>query len=138
MDTQNLAYALIQLLHNFGAAAVLGGAAAARWLLATMAIPARRRLAGLVFAGWLLQAASGAGFGAVSYAYYHQLPDLSGIAFAALLLKMTCAASGALLAATYLARMDRWPPARHDAAWSALVALAATALAAAAFLRWFA
>ena len=30
MDPQNLAYALLQVVHNFGAVAVVGGAAGAR------------------------------------------------------------------------------------------------------------
>lgn len=133
MDPQNLAYALVQLLHNFGAAAVLGGAVAARRL-----VPARRQLAKLILAGWLLQVASGASFGAVSYTFYGRLPDLSAVALAALLLKIACAASATVFATIYLRRADRWPTARCDVAWNVLAALAATALSAAAFLRWFA
>ena len=126
MDPQNLAYALIQLVHNFGAVAVVGGAVAAHWL------------AWLVLGGWLAQAASGAGFGAISYLFYGQFPDIHAIARAALLLKMACATGGILLAAGYLRRGADWLPARRDTVWTLLLALAVTALASAAFLRWFA
>lgn len=135
MEAPDLAYAGLQVLHNFGAVAVLGGAGAARWLAP---VTVQRRLAGLVLAGWLLQAASGAGFAGVSYAYYGRLPDLHGIALSALLLKLACAGGGVLLAALYRRRAAGWSPARRATAWSALVALAASALSAAAFLRWFA
>ena len=137
MDFQNLAYALVQLVHNFGAVAVVGGAFAARWL-ARDAPAMQRRLAWLVLGGWLAQAASGAGFGAISYHFYGQFPDIHAIAHTALLIKLACAASGVLLAAAYLRRAADWPPTRRAAIWKTLIALAATALSAAAFLRWFA
>ena len=136
VDLQNLAYALIQLVHNFGAVAVTGSAAAAWW--ADGRPPARRGLAWLALAGWALQAASGAGFGAVSYAWYGSFPELHGIAVVALGVKMVCAASGFLLAAAYLRFADGWHERGHRGVWRALFALAATALSAAAFLRWFA
>jgi hypothetical protein len=135
VDTQNLAYALIQVIHNFGAAAVVGGAVAACWPV--RAEPNRRRLAWLVLAGWATQAASGAGFGTISYAYYGQFPDIHGIAVAALGVKMSCAAAGFALAAAYLRLEGGWSERGRSAAWLVLVALAATALTAAAFLRWF-
>ncbi len=137
MDPQNLAYALVQLVHNFGAVAVVGGAVAARWLARD--VPAtQRRLAWLVLGGWLAQAASGAGFGAVSYHFYGQFPDIHTIARSALMVKLACAASGILLAAGYLKRASDWLPARRGTVWTVLLALGVTALASAAFLRWFA
>ncbi len=137
MDPQNLAYALVQLVHNFGAVAVVGGAVAARWL-ARDAPATQRQLAWLVLGGWLAQAASGAGFGTVSYLFYGRFPDIHTIARAALLIKLACAAGGILLAAGYLRRAADWQPARRDTVWTLLLALGVTALAAAAFLRWFA
>ena len=137
MDPQNLAYALVQLVHNFGAVAVVGGAVAARWL-ARDAPATQRKLAWLVLGGWLAQAASGAGFGAVSYHFYGQFPDIHAIARAALLIKLACAAGGILLAARYLQRAAGWLPATRNTVWSLLLALGVTALASAAFLRWFA
>lgn len=136
MDLQNLAYALTQVAHNFGAVAVVGGAMLARWPT-RQAPESRRRLAWLVLTGWALQAASGATFGAISFAYYGSLPDIHGIALAALVIKMTCAASGFMLAALYLKREASWSRAQQDGTWVGLAILAATALAAAAFLRWF-
>lgn len=136
MDPQNLAYALVQVVHNFGAVAVTGGAAAA--LLpphAGAVVP--RWLGGVVLAGWAMQIASGAGFGAISYAWYGKFPDIHGVALAALGIKMVCAASGAMLAAAYLRYAAGWAAARCRNAWIGLFALSATALSAAAFLRWF-
>lgn len=136
MDFQSLAYALTQVVHNFGAVAVVGGAILGRWPQAAFA-PARRRLAWLILAGWLLQGASGAGFGAISYAWYGQFPDIHGIAVAALLVKMACAVGGILCAAAFLRYQGVWSEQRQEALWSALILLGVTALTAAAFLRWF-
>ena len=136
MDPQSLAYALVQLVHNFGAVAVVGGAVGARWL-ARDAPATQRKLGWLVLGGWLAQAASGAGFGAVSYHFHGQFPDIHAIARTALLLKMTCAAGGILLAAATLRRAADWQPARRATVWTLLLALGVTALASAAFLRWF-
>ena len=137
MDPQNLAYALVQLVHNFGAVAVVGGAVAARWL-ARDAPDAQRRLAWLVLGGWLAQAASGASFGAISYHFYGQFPDIHAIARSALFIKLGCAAGGVLLAAVYLQRATGWQPARRAPVWTLLLVLGVTALSSAAFLRWFA
>ena len=137
MDLQNLAYALVQLAHNFGAVAVTGGAVAG-WLSQRRETAPTRRLLWLVFAGWALQAASGAGFGLISLAYYGQFPDLHGVAIVALVLKLTCATAGLLLSLLGLKFADNWSATRRRQAWTALVGLAATALSAAAFLRWFA
>lgn len=136
MDLQNLAYALTQVAHNFGAVAVVGGPLFARWPQRP-AEPVRRGLAWLVLVGWMVQGASGAGFGAISYAYYGTFPDIHGIAVAALLLKMGCAVAGFLLVTTVLHQRERWSALRHDMAWAGLLALGVTALTAAAFLRWF-
>jgi hypothetical protein len=83
------------------------------------------------------QAASGAAFGGVSWLYYGRFPDIHGIAVAALLIKLACAAAGFMLAAAYLYRGAGWRERAQQATWRALAALAATALTAAAFLRWF-
>lgn len=131
---QNLAYATVQVLHNFGAVATVGGSLAA---LRVKGADARRRLAWLVLAGWGTQAASGAMFGMVSFLYYHKFPDIGGIAVVALMTKMLCAATGFMLMAVYLwfglHRLDgKW-----GVVWPASAILAAIALSAAAFLRWF-
>lgn len=134
MDLQNLAYASIQVVHNFGAVAVVGSAAYGLW-----SGPGRMRkpLAWIMLAGWAAQAVSGGAFGAVSWLYYGRFPDIHGIAVAALLIKMVCAAAGFMLAAAYLYRGIGWSERAQQTAWRALATLAATALSAAAFLRWF-
>jgi hypothetical protein len=136
MDWQNLVYALTQVAHNFVAVAVLGGALLARWPV-RHAAPELRRFGWLVLAGWVVQGGSGLSFGAISYAYYGQFPDIHGIAIAALTIKVLCAALGFLLAAAYLRYGGSWPKERVSAAWRGLIVLAAAALTAAAFLRWF-
>ena len=137
MTLQNLSYAVIQVVHNFGAAAVVGSAACALWLGPGRA-GMRQALAWTMLLGWATQAASGGAFGAVSWLYYGHFPDIHGIAVAALLIKMACAAAGFMLAAAYLYRSARWSERAQQAVWLTLAALAATALTSAAFLRWFA
>lgn len=78
------------------------------------------------------------GFSAVSYYFYEKLPDLHGVAFAALLIKIMCAAGGFGIAVMYLRRAAGWTVEQRRAAWKLLIALGVTALTAAAFLRWFA
>lgn len=136
MDWQNLSYAAIQVAHNFGAAAAVGGSLFALWP-ARPTPGIRRKLAWLALAGWTVQGASGAAFGAVSFYFYGQFPDIHGLAAAALRIKIACAAAGLLLAAAYLLRAGNWGENGQRRAWAGLLALGATALTAAAFLRWF-
>lgn len=136
MDLQSLAYALTQVAHNFGAVAVTGGAIMGRWLMAGSSL-SQRRAGWLVLLGWLVQGISGAGFGAISFAYYGQFPDIHGIAIAALYLKAACAIGGFLLAAAFLRYQRAWSERRQYMVWNGLIVLGVTALTAAAFLRWF-
>lgn len=136
MIAENLAYTVVQVVHNFGAVAVLGGAVAAgRFARSDLGL--QRRIAWLVLAGWGAQAASGALFGAVSLHFYGQFPDIHGVAVAALRIKIVAAATGFALAAVFLRRAATWSDAARRRAWNALAGLAVVALAAAAFLRWF-
>jgi len=137
VDPQNLAYALVQLAHNFGAVAVTGGAVAG-WMIRRRNATQPSAVVWLVLGGWMLQAASGAGFGLISLAYYGKFPDLHGVAVAALVVKLSCATAGLVLSMLFLKFAGAWSAARRSYVWSALVGLAATALSAAAFLRWFA
>lgn len=133
-SAQNLSYAAIQVVHNFGAVAVVAGSLIAlKWHERAM----RRKLAQLVLLGWLTQAATGATFGLTTYYYYHELPDISGIATYALGIKMLCATLGILMLAAYLRWGRDWKEQRLDRLWFASSALAVTALSSAAFLRWF-
>ena len=135
MGPENLAYALIQVAHNFGAAAVLGGAAFALWPAFRMEYG--RTFAWLVFLAWSAQIASGIAFGLTSFYYYGETPDLSNIAMAALAIKVAAAISGFLLAGNHLVRGREWTPLSVKHTFQGLAALAAIALTAAAFLRWF-
>lgn len=135
MDLQNLAYALTQVVHNFGAVAVVGGSVYGRSV--PCAQPSCRRIVLLLLIGWSAQAVSGMGFGAISYAYYRQLPDIHGIAVAALSIKIACALLGIALAWAMIRTVAQAARVPRTAVWSAQTALAVTALTAAAFLRWF-
>lgn len=134
---ENFVYALVQLVHNFGAVAVTAAPLAAFWPARRDPVP-RGRLLRVVLAGWLVQIASGLSFGATSLHYYGVLPDLSDVARAALTVKVLCALGGLALSVLLLARGARWTEAAHARAWPALAALGATALSGAAVLRWFA
>lgn len=132
MDSQNLGYAITQIIHNFGAVAVVGGAACAlAWREATV----QHRLAWIVLIGWAAQAASGATFGAISYYYYGKFPDIHGVALIALFVKISCAVLGFALAVRQL--FIHLPEISKRHAWLALFILGALALSSAAVLRWF-
>lgn len=140
-DAHNLIYSAIQVVHNFGAVATVGGSFAAMQAPAE----ARRKLAWLVFAGWATQAVSGPAFGMASYYFYGKFPDIAGIAITALTIKVVCVALGFLLVAAWLCPCARYFPSCANCTerygklvWPASALLAATALTAAAFLRWFA
>lgn len=132
---QNLVYAFIQVVHNFGAATVVGTAAIALWLVPGNA-EIQHRLAGLSVLAWAVQAASGASFGLATHYFEGQLPDIHGIAVVALLIKMVCAMMGLICAAAL-----RWGyglnTRRQVYAWRASFLFGVAALGAAAFLRWF-
>ncbi len=134
--TTNAVYALVQMAHNFGAAAVIGGPLTAWWW-------ARERPATLTASawltalGWTTQGLSGIGFALTSYYSRGELPELAGVALLALYIKIGCVIVGFALTGYYLTapaprleRLQRW-------FWSGLCAVGATALSAAAFLRWF-
>jgi NADH:ubiquinone oxidoreductase subunit 6 (subunit J) len=133
--SQNLSYAAIQVVHNLGAVAIVGGSVVA------LTLPnhaARKRLAQLVLFGWVTQGTSGLSFGLVSYYYDHELPDISGIASYALGIKMVCATLGILLLTAYLWRSNHWTQQRQNETWILACIIAISAISAAAFLRWFA
>lgn len=135
MGSENLAYALTQVVHNFGAVGVLGGALFALWPAPRLEYG--RLFAWLILAAWGAQIASGGMFGVTSLYYYGETPDLSSVALTALVVKVTAAFAGFLLAALYLLRGREWSHAGIKRAFRGLAALGAVALTAAAFLRWF-
>ena len=95
------------------------------------------RLAKLALGGWIIQGASGAAFGATSYYFYHQLPELSRVAVGALSLKMVCVTAGIIVLGMYLWRSKSRNRVSGRKSCLASSVLAVTALTAAAFLRWF-
>lgn len=141
-------YACIQLVHNLGAAAVVGCPAVASWLVgstrragndhpaATTSI--RHGLAWLTVIAWSTQVVSGAGFGTTTYFLKHELPDLTGIGLAALSIKISCAVISLVLAQIYLRSGARWTDRIQLVIWQALFLLGLAALMSAAFLRWYA
>ena len=143
-------YACVQLVHNVGAAAVVGIPAVAWWLGSTNQLASvlpdhkpeivvvQRKLAWLTIFAWLIQIASGAGFGATTYYLKHELPDLTGVGLAALGIKIACAIICFVLALIYLRTASRWSSNMQLRVWQTLFVLGLTALMSAAFLRWYA
>lgn len=133
MQLENILYAVIQVAHNFGAAAVAGLPIAALWLG-----PARTtfgKIATLTFVAWLVQSASGASFGAVSFFVVGELPEIHHLALIALSVKIACA----VLAITLLG-VKLWGGLEATSDKTTLISLAglgSTALTCAAILRWF-
>jgi hypothetical protein len=132
--TQNILYSAVQSVHNLGAVAVAAGTLAGA---VSKKPAARKTLAWIALAGWGTQAVSGATFGAVSYYYYHQFPDIGPIATTALYVKMVSAASGFTLLAAYLYWGAQWKDSSAERTWRVSALLALTALCSAAVLRWF-
>jgi hypothetical protein len=86
---------------------------------------------------WAIQMASGVLFGITTYYFEHHLPDIHGTAVDALLVKITCAVAGFVLAVSYCKIGSGWVKSTQDFAWRGLLSLGVIALASAAFLRWF-
>lgn len=133
---QNFVYALIQVIHNFGAVTVVGTAASALWLVRGNAA-VQHRLALLAAVVWAVQAASGALFGISTFYFEGHLPDIGGIAVDALLVKILCALLGFILAVSYVKLNSAWAKEKQLLAWRVAFTLGVVALSSAAFLRWF-
>ena len=133
---QNFIYALIQVIHNFGAVTVVGTAASALWLAEGNAA-VKHRLAIFAAIAWAVQAASGVLFGASTFYFEGHLPDIHGVAVDALLIKIGCASAGFVLTVTYVKLDSGWSVAKQLFAWRASLTLSTIALSSAAFLRWF-
>jgi hypothetical protein len=132
----NFLYTCVQLVHNFGAVTVVGCPAMALWL-GNDHQATQRRVAWLMVLGWAAQGASGAGFGITSIYLKGQIPDVTGVALAALLVKISCALTGFILAAVYLRYGSGWSSRNQSLLRQTMLGLAVTALSGAAFLRWY-
>lgn len=138
VDTQNLIYALNQVIHNFGAVTAIGIASYGliRQRPGQTAAPLRPLLLTLSIA-WAVQGASGATFGIISLYFNGELPDIHGIAETALIIKIACVFIGLILALFGLWRSTDTAKHMPRITWPASLVLGAIALSAAAFLRWF-
>ena len=130
----DLPYALVQVVHNLGAALVVAPSAGALWLARDGA--PRRRLAWLSTSAWAVQAATGAGFAVVSWLGKGALPEVEGVALAALAVKVGSTSAG-LSAGVLLLCLPGAGAATTTALWRASLAAGAAALVGAAFLRWY-
>lgn len=135
-DFQNYFYTLVQIIHNFGAVTVASCALISQLVLFQNSIHLQRKLAWTILFGWTAQGGSGLGFGAVSYFYHRQFPDIHGIAEVSLWVKITCTALGILLSLLYLNFGHGLLPERRKLYWKMMIAIASIALIAAASLRW--
>jgi hypothetical protein len=133
---QNLIYALIQVLHNLGAATVVATSASALWLVRGNAT-VQRPLASLLAVAWAIQAATGALFGITTYIFESHLPDIHGIAVDALAIKVICALSGFVLAVFHARQNPGLSRDNQLLVWRVSLVLGLAALGSAAFLRWF-
>ena len=133
---QNFIYALIQVIHNFGAVTVVATGAAALWLgFGNTAV--RHRLIVFLALAWGIQVASGMLFGITTFLFEGHLPDIHGIAVDALLIKIFCALAGFILAVSYVKLHSGWAAEKQLLVWRTSFALGVVALSSAAFLRWF-
>lgn len=133
MELESILYGGVQIAHNFGAAAVTGLPIAALWF--GPAERTLRKMAWLTLLAWLMQAASGVGFGTVSYFQEGELPQIHHFALVALCVKIASAGLAvSLLSVHFLRRATTGP---GVAIWRILAILGVTALTCAAVLRWF-
>jgi len=131
-----LIYTCVQALHNLGAVAVVASPVLALGRAGRDGA-FERRLAWTLLLAWGLQAASGAGFAAASYGLKGALPEVTGVALVALVVKLTATATGFALAAGLLGLRRLASPRPRAIAWSVCLGVAVAALLAAAPLRWY-
>jgi hypothetical protein len=132
----DLVYALIQIAHNLGAVALIGLPVAAWVREGYTLVPSRALLLSAAVA-WGVQALSGAGFAVASLKLKGALPEVEGVALAALVVKIAATVVGFALAALALWRSPRWSSKGRRRGYAALVVCALVPMAAAAILRWY-
>lgn len=131
----NLVYAVIQLIHNLGAATIVAAPALA-WHGELNEHAIVRRFSAVAALGWTTQIASGAGFGIASHYIKGQLPEIGGVALIALFIKVACAVGGLIISTVILRTAGQGENVNSDL-WIVMAALGVIALSAAAFLRWY-
>lgn len=138
IEIQNLIYALNQVIHNFGAASIIGFASYGLIRQKSQQVMEHSRsLWFLLGIAWAIQGTSGAIFGATTLHFNGQLPDIHGVAVIALIIKIICVIVGFILSMFVLWLHKKTVRPIPRITWLASLLLGATALSAAAFLRWF-
>ena len=138
VETQNLIYALNQVIHNFGATAVIGFASYGLVWQKSQTEAERSRSPLLILCiAWAIQGVSGAMFGATTFYFDGQLPDIHGVAVTALIIKISCVVIGFILSVFVLWNHKKTGRPIPSTIWSTSLLLGAIALCSAAFLRWF-
>jgi len=132
----NLVYALIQLIHNFGAAAVIGIPA---YVLMNQrdSMAVYHRVIISVAIAWLVQLITGFTFGIASLTFYGHLPDIHGVAKIALSIKIICALTALGLFFVVWKQRLTYSNTRLRLYWASWLILGTIALSSAAFLRWY-
>lgn len=135
MSAENLAYALIQAVHNLGAVALVALPFFGLWYGIERANA--QRVALVLVATAVVQASTGMFFGAASLYFHGALPEIHAVPAGALWVKVT--ALGIALAAGAAIRVwgSGWNKARCAGAWKIACGAGVAALVAAAFLRWY-
>ena len=137
MNQQNAFYAIVQVIHNFGPIAVASGIVLSLINPNNHSPQLRNKLAWITLMGWGIQGLSGASFGAVSFYYHGQFPDIHGLALISLFVKIACTAIGFFLAIFYIRYGAKWRESSRKLSWKIMAILFTIALTAAATLRWF-
>lgn|SRR5262249_3580094 len=132
---ENLTYTIVQILHNFGAVTVFGSPIAGWWLeRKNLAV---HRLTLLALLGWMAQGATGIGFALTSYTFKGAIPEVTGIALGALLIKVFSTFTGFVAAILIFRKGRQWKSQSRVRIWQSMLFLAFSAMTAAGFLRWY-
>jgi hypothetical protein len=108
MELENILYSGVQIAHNFGAAAVTGLPVAVLWIRPAQTATLRK-MAWMTLLAWLVQSASGAGFGTVSFFMEGELPEIHHLALDALCVKIACAMLAVALLTSHFVRRTAAP-----------------------------
>ncbi len=133
---ENLSYAVVQVIHNVGAIMFVAVPFIRLMILQRDIQHNATLLIILAIIGGSLQLLSGAGFAFVSHFFHGQIPEIEGIAFNALVIKISCVviSIGIYL---YLIKSQDKISSLTQAIWRLLGVLAIIPLISAAFLRWY-
>jgi hypothetical protein len=124
------------MVHNFGAVTLFSACITYILLGKKSSEDVPIKLLRIALIGWIIQGLSGTSFGLASYSFYHRFPQIGLIGVISLIIKIISTFTGFLLTAYFLMRgSDSYKT--KAILWYVILSLAATALSAAAILRWF-